>query len=249
MVAENQYGTADIQNELLELMKIFHEFCVRNEIKYSLFGGSGLGAVRHNGFIPWDDDLDICVDRKNYRKLLKRFRTCEGLSMHQNLWVKRIQKIGATPIRGYVPTLDVFVIDNAPDAAILFRLKILLLSVLQGMLKEHRNYAQFAWYYKVFLFITHVLGRLFPVKMVRRWYNRVSQIGNDRPTRYVHSANDTFAAIRIKYKRDTFRKLVLHPFEDAQFYIPEDYVDYLTARYGDFMKLPEERNRKPQHAK
>lgn len=249
MVAENQYGTADIQNELLELMKIFHEFCIQNGIMYSLFGGSGLGAVRHDGFIPWDDDLDICVDRKNYRKLLARFRTCEGLSMHQNLWIKRIQKIGAKPIRGYVPTLDIFVIDNAPDNKIQFQVKVLLLSVLQGMLKKTRNYSRFAFHYRVFLFVTYLLGKLFPTALVHRWYTKVSQIGSGKLTKYMHCCNDAYACIRIKYKRETFKNLQLHKFEDAEFYIPEDYDDYLTARYGDYMRLPDESQRKPQHAK
>jgi len=249
MIAENQYGTADIQNELLDLMKIFHAFCVENKIKYSLFGGSGLGAVRHDGFIPWDDDLDICVDRKNYRKLLAGFGSCEGLSMHQNLWVKRVQKAGAKAVRGYVPTLDIFVIDNVPDSKILFRVKVLLLSVLQGMLKKKRDYSRFALHYRVLLYVTYLLGRIFPTALVRRWYDRASRIGNGRRTRYAHCSNDNYHAIRIRYKSDTFKNLVLHKFEDAEFYIPQDYDDYLTARYGDYMKLPAESQRKPQHAK
>jgi len=71
MIAENQYGTADIQNELLDLMKIFHAFCVENKIKYSLFGGSGLGAVRHDGFIPWAAFLKISYPTVRYYFALK----------------------------------------------------------------------------------------------------------------------------------------------------------------------------------
>ena len=66
VIKPNRYGTEEAQNELLDLMKTFHRFCEESDIRYSLYGGSCLGAVRHKGFIPWDDDLDICVDRQNY---------------------------------------------------------------------------------------------------------------------------------------------------------------------------------------
>lgn len=69
MDIENKYGTLNAQKELLELLKEFHSFCIQNEIKYSLAYGSLLGAFRHKGFIPWDDDLDIMVDRENYERI------------------------------------------------------------------------------------------------------------------------------------------------------------------------------------
>lgn len=76
----NEYGLEEIQKELLDIMKIFHNFCEEKGIRYFLFGGSCLGAVRHKGFIPWDDDLDVCVDRRNYNKLAACFDECEGLN-------------------------------------------------------------------------------------------------------------------------------------------------------------------------
>lgn len=58
-----------MQRKLLALLKEFHGFCINNGIKYSLDWGSLLGTIRHKGFIPWDDDLDIMVDRDNYEKI------------------------------------------------------------------------------------------------------------------------------------------------------------------------------------
>ena len=69
MDVNNEYGTLEMQKRLLILLERFHQFCVMNAIQYSLDWGSLLGAIRHKGFIPWDNDLDIMVDRNNYYKL------------------------------------------------------------------------------------------------------------------------------------------------------------------------------------
>lgn len=63
-------NTRALQAKLLELMKMLHEVCVKNEINYYMLGGTMLGAVRHQAFIPWDDDMDIGLPRKDYDKLL-----------------------------------------------------------------------------------------------------------------------------------------------------------------------------------
>ncbi len=247
MIPQNQYGTEDIQNELLQIMKIFHAFCVKEGIQYYLYGGSCLGAVRHKGFIPWDDDLDICVDRKNYKKLLSAFAACDDLSMHQTIWVQRIQKKGAKAIGGYVPTLDVFVIDNAPDDPRRFKYKIFRLAMLQGMLKEEVSYKGFSLMNKLFLFGTHILGKCFSREKLRSWYENASQIGNEERTREVHCTNTSFKWIQNRYPADTWDKAVLADFEDARFYVPEGYDSYLKICYGNYMELPKEEDRRPEH--
>ena len=60
---------SEIQDHLYIMLKEFDSFCKENDIKYSLSGGWLLGAIRHNGFIPWDDDLDFFMPRKDYEKL------------------------------------------------------------------------------------------------------------------------------------------------------------------------------------
>lgn len=247
MIQQNQYGTADIQNELLDIMKIFHNFCVEHEIVYFLYGGSCLGAVRHKGFIPWDDDLDICVDRNNYIKLTSVISECTELNMHKTIWVNRIQKTTSQSIKGLIPTLDVFVIDNAPDNSFRFKFKNFRLAMLQGMLKEEISYKRFTPIYRSFLFTTHILGKLFSVNTLRKWYDDVSAVGNETHTKEIHCTNTSYRWIRNKFPSDTWDEAILVDFEDAHFYIPKHYDSYLKVCYGDYMKLPDEIDRVPKH--
>ncbi len=94
MDLKNEYGTLDVQKGLLILLKEFHSFCTLNKIEYSLAWGSLLGAVRHKGFIPWDDDLDVMMDRKNYNRFVQRICKSSKLICHFNengLWIDKIR--------------------------------------------------------------------------------------------------------------------------------------------------------------
>ena len=63
-----------LQSVETEILVAFDKFCTEHDIKYSLYAGTALGAVRHGGFIPWDDDIDVCMSRDNYEKFLKVYR-------------------------------------------------------------------------------------------------------------------------------------------------------------------------------
>lgn len=242
----DKYGTKAIQKELLEMMKEIHTFCVENDIKYSLSGGSCLGAIRHNGFIPWDDDMDIMVDRKNYNLLLDKIQAWDRYTVEPELWIQRIRRNSQSE-NGYVPTVDIFVMDHTPEKAGLQRFKIVSLKILQGMMKEKPRYEKFSWGYKLALASTYYFGKLFTKRFKFRLYNWISQIGNKKETKYVTAYNDLFKLLSVKYDGDTMEHLVEHPFEDANFYVPAKYDAYLTAQYGDYMTPPEERERKPGH--
>ncbi len=91
---ENKYGTKDVQEYLLPILKDLDALCRENDIKYSMMGGGLLGTVRHKGFIPWDDDLDLIFDRENYDKFLKVCETKlpDEYMVTNSIWIKRITR-------------------------------------------------------------------------------------------------------------------------------------------------------------
>ena len=246
MRESDKYNTSEVQDELLCMMKDIHAFLVRMGIRYSLCGGSLLGAIRHNGFIPWDDDMDIIVDRENFDKLIRAFSKCETYTFARVLWIYRIRRKDSGRSKN-IPTIDVFVMDNTPNSPVLRKMKVLFIQLLQGMMKQEVHYADFSLPYRICLGVTHAVGKLFSDDRKYSWYNRVSILGNRKKTQYVSTFNDLFKLVKICYDSDTMEHLQLHRFEDTEFYITEKYDSYLTRQYGDYMTPVAEKDRVPEH--
>lgn len=244
---DNSYGLADLQGDLLEIMKFIHEFCVANNIVYSLTGGSLLGSIRHGGFIPWDDDFDIMFDRENYEKfidLMSKKNTGEFI-LEPDQWVYRVRKEHKT--KGYVASIDLFVLDKVPESNLANKIQVLLLRVLQGMLRTNEKEGNFSFIYKVCIAVTSVLGKLFKKEWLFKQYDRISQKGNGGKRNELSIFNDRFKLISLKYSGDFMATTLLQKFEDTEFLITTKYEEYLTTQFGDYMTPPPDKERVPQH--
>lgn len=253
----NDYGMADRQKELLQFMKEVDQIMEQNGIQYSLCGGTLLGAIRHNGFIPWDDDLDIMFDRQNYSKMLELFKKNDGVvsspstssnyTINRLLWVYRIQKQGDQREGLSAATVDVMVMDNCPDNLFARKIKVLTIKVLQGMMHKKLDFKKQNILMKVCLIGTYIIGRLFTDNFKFRMYDFISQIGNGRRTQYVTGYNDLFKTLNCRYEGKLMEHIEKHSFEDAMFPITSEYDNYLTTQYGEYMIPPEEKDRVPIH--
>lgn len=92
----------ELQKKLLDLLKWFHQVCVENNLTYYLEGGTMLGAVRHSGFIPWDDDLDVCMPREDYEK----FNSLFGNKMFDFIYVENPNSENKDFIYGFTKIYD-----------------------------------------------------------------------------------------------------------------------------------------------
>lgn len=239
MDLENKYGTLELQKKLQELLKEFHTFCIANDIKYSLDWGSLLGAIRHKGFIPWDDDLDIMVDRENYERIKSSIEGNMNLAYEHGtpraLWIDRIL-LKSEVVSSPKPTMDVFVIDNAPNGVISRKIRVVLIRALQGMMKSKPNFKKGNAIFKAATFVTYVLGKCFSRKTLLKWYNSLSQLSNKKQTKMKACYNADFNDVAKLRHKDVIGEYILVPFENIEVYVTRGYHQALTDMFGpDYM--------------
>lgn len=252
---------------LLGIHNYLIQICDRYGLEVMLGGGSCLGAIRHKGFIPWDDDLDIMMPRDNYEKLIQLYE--EGIiddKFHfeypstnrdvKNTFLKVFLK-GTSYIdmfddnQAFISSIyvDVFPIDYAPKNAFLRRCKGLLSDGLQFICTctlysqyPSKNlqtfYAQDKDAYKRYKLRVWI-GRLFSWAPHRRWVFWFDKINKKSK----QSVLMTVPTGRKHYLPETLPASVFTPavecvFEGVKSYIPNGYHEYLRNLYGDYMQVP-----------
>ena len=257
-----------VQRVQLEIAKEIDRVCEQNDIRYFLIGGSLLGAVRHKGFIPWDDDLDIGMLRNDYEKFLKmapemlddRYRLIEWKSdfnyphpmgkVIKKGTVYRESKRNDLGEQGI--WVDVFPYDIADTQKSTFRIRVFKLKVLRGLIRAKCDYR--TWYSdkgiilaKYIKNIPFRIGAIFVSKdaLIKK-YDQLSQ------TRHVEANNEVFENGTENYldwcfPASFFENLIQMDFENYKFYAPQKYHEYLTRAYGDYMILPPVEERENRH--
>ena len=241
----------DLQMELFDILRNIDFFCKQNGIAYSLFGGTLLGAVRHKGFIPWDDDLDICMTRDNYEKFILCWENSpvDGLSLQNREtdteWGQPFSKIRrnhSTYIeydsqRGKKNTglfIDIFPIDRGRI----------------GLISKYCDLLEWVIYFFCIKSITKEekkhLWQEKAKKNYRRWFRkklteRVKR--EDLPIAHMSG----LAYIKRRFSPNLFDGYTELKFENAMFPVMNNWEIYLKEKYGDYMSLPPESERNWVH--
>jgi len=252
-----------IQEIVYSMLKDIDSFCRKNNITYFLSGGTCLGAVRHKGFIPWDDDGDIMMPRKDYDRFLKLFEKeykekygvgslandREWMRQYARVWDKRtILKANNVADKDIGVFIDVFPIDGLPENKYIRTLYYKKVKILDGL--KNASYKtksledeNFKLIKKISAIAVKPFGaRFFAVKMdksARRYdFDKSKYVGVSMVTHYG--------------QRETIeRKYMAHglemKFEDSTFTVPCGFKRYLKNLYGDYMKLPKDADQNYPH--
>lgn len=242
-----------LQLTMLEILKVFDKFCREHVLKYSLYAGSLLGAVRHKGFIPWDDDLDVCMERSEYDRFVALWEQLppEGYILQNKentpaYWqsFSKIRKDHTTFLQeerevGKYHTgifLDIFPLDRIPD--------------------DKLNRAFYKWHCMKYQLLTREFvppkaGTLVRLgssvilasipksrreKVRQNALKKVSRYNSQRDLEV--AAIETMASLRRPFAPDMLDAYIFLSFEDGEFMCFAGWDDHLRRKFGDYMQLP-----------
>lgn len=250
--------TKDLQNVELGILKSLDKFCKKNNLRYSLAYGTMLGAIRHKGFIPWDDDVDIIMPREDYNKLILEYRDSKYYikdALNDGAWPFPFAKCFDDSIildehihgyKAYGAYVDIFAIDGLPNAA----------------WRINKTYKALGWKWFV-LARGFTESRISNSKYVYRKIARYciisvcwklrrpllnSIIENAKKYSFDSSSLVGVQSIGTYGKKNALNKeklgeFISVPFEDGSFMCFSGYDYYLKQIYGNYLELPEESKR------
>lgn len=255
-----ELGLPEIKKIQLEILKNIDSFCRENNIIYSLYFGTLLGAVRHKGYIPWDDDIDLMMPRPDYDKFIdlynhEKYRVVSSKidTKYPYLFAKvedkRTKLVENTDIEYNIGiNVDVFPLEGIPDSnkelkiyfkkinkyKDLLNLKTVKIAPSRSLIKN---------------LILKTLKILFfwksYEKIILQFQNEVDKF-NYENSKYLIAPSFH----RKKTKKLTkllYTEIIDIDFESKKYKAIKRHDEYLTMQYGNYMKLPPEKDRVTHH--
>lgn len=246
----------------LEILKTVHAFCVQHDVRYSLYAGTLLGAVRHRGFIPWDDDIDICMSRSEYDRFIRLWQDnpVEGYTLQNKdnspafmSSFTKIRKDHTTFLEheedaGRFHTgifIDIFPLDRIPSAWLpkkLFHLRCMLYQLMVREYVPKGSGMAIRLGSKLLLALVPVGKRAAAARRILRKltaYNGCS----DRSIAGI----ETMHSVKAEYPATMFDSYTALPFEDGVYSVFAQWDENLRVKFGDYTQLPPEEERTCTH--
>lgn len=253
----------------LEILIEFDRICKENNLSYQLFAGTLLGAIRHKGFIPWDDDIDVAMLRIDYEKLIEICKTelnekyflqtyeTDPNYIHSFARIRKNKTIALQKIYENIQMhhgifIDVFPIDNISLDTVLGRLQKQLIYPFRKMKRlkiKNRCINSRKTYFTPIKLLVHYLLKPISMKTFNRIETRIATIFNDKDFKHVTSLSDGGQKeySRFMFVKEEFKQLIEAEFEGRLFLAPKNYNKVLTKSFGDYMSLPPDVERRPHH--
>ncbi|HYE09814.1 MAG TPA: LicD family protein [Patescibacteria group bacterium] len=253
-----QQTIKDVQNKILDTMKFIDEICRNNNIVYYIMGGTALGAVRHGGFIPWDDDLDIFMTTQNYIKFKSVFRQLNNdkfilqeWRIHDNyLEYAKVRMNGTTFIEDAFKDckdmhhgiyVDIMILHKCPNNRLIQKSIYYASKYVTLVALSQRRWKPKTKFQEIALMAVKMLPNKF---IAHQCYNLIYKYEN-LYTNYLYCYFITKAKFTQGiFEKDIFDYPVDVSFDDTVLMGPADIKKYLKYRYGDYMKLPSKEEQK-----
>ena len=249
----------------LELLKDFDTVCRECGYRYSLGGGSLLGAIRHKGFIPWDDDVDVMMPRKDYEDFLSHCRTTKRpyrvisyksndsyLNLFAKLEAKNTVLDNGSKNDCYGVNIDIFPLDGLGDSPKEAKRNFNSTRFLRELLnaskwKRYEKSRTHAIYYEPIRFFFFIISRFVkPRKIIRKIDEKMKNKDFDR-SGWAGCICGSYRNREIVPRQD-FSEYIELEFEGYMFKVIKNYDRYLTQHYGDYMVLPPKQQRVSRHS-
>ncbi len=268
------YDLTKVHQANLKILKEIDRICQTYKLKYVLDSGTLIGAVRHQGFIPWDDDADVAMTRANFDAFLKV--APRELPAQMEL-VMPGQFHGGKGFYDFTPRIiyknsrihedneemafydgklnhlwvDLFVLDALPDSRLGAMIAKGLQAGIYGLAMGHRyqlDYKKYSLPQKVMVGGLAATGRMIPMKWLIKLQRICAIKDKKRKTKRLYYSNYQPDYLYVTLKRCWSTETVFLPFEDTRLMCPKGWHQVLTWVYGNYRKLPPKEQRKPSHA-
>lgn len=247
----------------LMIAKEFKRICDKYDIAYSISGGSLLGAVRHSGFIPWDDDFDVEMLRCDF----ERFQKAAETELQKNFFLETwntdshfafpyaklmlkdtvfSEKIAENVHINKMIFIDIFIADSVPDTSFLCKLQCKICDNLIGVLLLKNHYLSVPQK-RIKKFLYKLLSSLLPLAVLQKCLFFFMTLFNQKETANTSLFGSCYGSLKEVKSRAFFDTLTEYPFEDTTFKGFQDFDAYLTGVFGDYMQFPPEEERYNRH--
>lgn len=269
-----EYDLTRVHEANLFILKEIDRICRKYKIKYMLDAGTLLGAVRHKGFIPWDDDADVVFTRKNYEAFLKvarrelppglellmpwDLRNGEGFyDFTARILYKNSRTHEDSPEMEFYGGklnhlwVDLFTLDVLPENKIASTVTLLLHKMIYGLAMGHRyqlDFGKYSLFYKLAVGSLSRIGRFIPMKVIFRLQRMVALKDRKRKSQLRYYSNYQPDYLYVTLRKEWCEEVEYMDFCDTKLMVPTHWHEVLTWIYGDYMTLPPVEERVPAHS-
>lgn len=258
----------DIKKLSFEVLCEIKRICEANGLTYSLTGGTLIGAVRHGGFIPWDDDIDIMMPRPDYDRFIEIVKNSDcGFNLFSyethgdDYWYpfakachKNTKLVENATVQGNVELgvyVDIFPVDGVGNSYPLAKTRVMMFQLLHG-LKVTSNWTKYRksklrkWYYEPFRFICYVISKMLSKRFINRTIDKFVRRKPFEECRFAARLVGDYGSKEIMPK-ELFESYIDVMFEGEEFSAVSDYDTFLKGLYGDYMQLPPKEKQVTHH--